>query len=276
MISRRSFVEAGAFAFIAGPGALREMFERAPVPSQPTILKSRAQYLSEAALFDAGIRDLTAAASISISTAAERLRLTSIVSTAGPKLDFFHSRMIAHCLADTGLMRWVNSELRDSASAKAFIERVKRNPASIDTVPAIAMLRTKLAAIAEQHRRIVQQLAHMERVIAGMEEVQPALAAKAGEAAECQKTWVIVTAIVVAVVSAAIAIVVAVMTSGAAELSQKFAGTGADVAHAALKSSNQRYVDCVRAAETLPSDRRTRALAACQARWLNEKSVYMV
>lgn len=276
MISRRSFVEAGAFAFIAGPGALREMVERAPVPSQPTILKSRAQYLSEAAIFDAGVRDLTAATSISISTATERLRLTNIVATAGPKLDYFHSWMVAQCLADAGLMRWVSSELRDSASVKAFIDRVKRNPASIDTVPAIAALRSKLAAIAEHQRRIVQQLAYMEKMIAEMEEVLPAVTAKAGEAAECQKTWVIVTAILVAVVMVVIATVVSVVTYGASELSQKFAGTGADLAHAALKSSNQRYLDCVRAAETLPSDRRTRALAACQARWLNEKSVYMV
>jgi hypothetical protein len=278
-MTRRSFVELGAVALVVGPESIRGLFEPAIVASEPTVLKSRAQYISEAAEFDAGIRDLTAAASLSVATAAERLRLTTIVAGGGPKLDHFHSWMVAQCLADPALVRWVNSELRDEASVKAFIERVKRNPSSINTVPAIAALRSRLTALAASKRAIVQQIANKERLIATMDEVAPTQAELARDAAECQKTWTLVTAIlvvVVAVILATVAVVVAAVTTGATQLSLIYAGTGADLAHAALKTSYQRYQDCVRAASTLTGDRRTRAIAACQARWLSEKSVYMV
>jgi hypothetical protein len=279
LLSRRAFVEVGALALVVRPERLREIVEHASLRSEPTVLKSRAQYLSEAAEFDAGIRDLAVAASIPIITATDRLRLTNIVAAAGPKLDHFHSWMVAQCQADGGLVRWVESELRDSTSVKAFIDRVKRNPASLDTVPAIAALRPRLAAMAAQKRALMQQIILKEQQIAGITDATEAAKAQAAEAQKCQQNWAIVTAILLVVLSTvliAIAIVVSAVTYGAAELTQTYKGTGADLAFAATTAGNRHYLDCIAAAAALPPDQRAKAIAKCQARWLNEKSAFIV
>src|SRR5688572_12475267 len=98
-MTRRSFVELGAVALVVGPERLREVIAHSPVLSEPTVLKSRAQYLSEAAEFNVAMRDLRTAAALPVATADEQLKLTNLVASAGPKLDHFHSWMVAQCLA---------------------------------------------------------------------------------------------------------------------------------------------------------------------------------
>lgn len=268
--SRRVFLQSGALALLSGPARLAALAVSTPFAGQPSALKSQAQYLSEAGEFDSAMRDLSAAAGMAATSDADTLRFTSLVANAGLKLNHHHSWLVAQCLADANLVSWARTQLRDDAAFNAFVAGVRRNPKYIDSVAPVAALRTRLASLGAQKRAYVQQIVTKERQVAGIT-ASSKTAAQTAEAEECQRTWAIVTAVVLVVV----AVVAAAMT-GAATLADAWKGTGADLAKSANQTANQHYQQCVSAAAALPANQRARAIAACQARWLESKAVYIV
>ena len=269
--SRRAFLRAGVGALLIGPDELAVLVASLSFSVQPGTLGSRTQYLSDAAEFETAMSGLASAVRLSVDTDAALTRFTSQVATAGAKLDRSHSWMVARCLADANLERWVRATVRDETSFKALVASLNRSPKALDHVPEVAALRRRLGALRAEKIAIVQQVIAKERETAGIEAVGTSAARKAADAAECEQTWAIVTATLVIVVTT-IAAIATTVTSAASTLSATYRGTGADLAYATALSANRSYQQCVDVAATLPSARRPRAIAACQARWLEEKA----
>jgi hypothetical protein len=275
-IARRAFLCGGA-AFVVAPGAFAAVTTSVAAP--PLALKTHALYLGEAAEFDAGIRELSSALTITAASPLEQQRFRSVVAVAGARLDLVFSRMVAQCAADPRLVAWVRRELPDAKSFNAFVAAIQRDPTAVDRIISdIAAYRAQIAQVRAQAVSMQRQIAARIRVMSALE----AAAAKQSEAAmknaqQCQESWVIVAAVITIV-----ATVVAVVTAGAAAmftsadaLARTYRGTGFDVVERGFRAANRRYQDCLAAAALLPPERRARAIATCQARWLEEKAALL-
>lgn len=271
--SRRMFLQVGSAALLAGPDRLAALVASFPVAMQPGTLRPRAQYLSEAAEFDSGISDLGSAARLSVDSST-LTRFTGLVSGAGLKLDRCHSWMVAQCLADASLERWVRSTVRDDATFNALIANLKRSPKALDTVPEVATLRRRLAALRAEKLGIIDQVIAKERAIAGLQASGTRAASRAAEAQECEQTWAIVTSILLIVMATVVA--ATVVTTAVTSLAGQYKGTGAEQTYTAGLSANRSYQQCVDAAASLPPAERAKAIAACQMRWLEEKTANVV
>jgi hypothetical protein len=261
--------------------ALARHRERAAYASA---LKSEAQYRSEAQQFEAAFRDLAATRTMPSLTDADISRITSVVERAGAGIDFHDSWMVMICFADPALQAWVRKEIRGEATFNKFVEAVKREPrATVDAIPGMATLRTKLGQLKAQKTAIAAAIIAKEKQMAGLQASSAVAASKAEEAAKCQEVWSIVQAVVLVVV-AIVVLVIAVsgsvftaasVAAAADALAATYRGTGADLARSAFTAANQRYAQCVASVAALAPAARTKALAACQAAWLAEKAVFL-
>jgi hypothetical protein len=262
--------------------ALARHRERAAYASA---LKSEAQYRSEAQQFEAAFRDLATTRTMPSLTAADITRITSVVDRAGAGIDFHDSWMVMICFADPALQAWVRKEIRDEATFNKFVEAVKRDPrATVDAVPGMATLRTKLGQLKAEKTAIATSIIAKEKQMAGLQASSAAAVSKAEEAAKCQEVWAIVQAVVLVVVAVVVALVTGVtgsvftaasVAAAADALAATYRGTGADLARSAFAAANQRYAQCIASAATLAPAARTKALAACQAAWLADKAVFL-
>jgi hypothetical protein len=281
--SRREFLRRGAFALAAGH-PLMTLLDR-EVASQPLTLKSQAQYLSEAAEFEAAMRDLGSYAAMSVASTAEITRFNGLVAAAAAKIDFHYSWMVATCLGNSSLAAWVRKEIVDQTTFQRFIDSVKRDPKVIGQISGVASLGATLDRMRAEKAALAAQIAAKSEEIAGKEAMAAQQAARAKEASECQKVWAIVAAVVLVVHAAVVAAVTfgatgAILTAGyltsaANGLAATYQGTGADLAGRELRSAYFRYQQCMNAAASLPPDQRARAIAKCQAVWLTENRAYI-
>jgi hypothetical protein len=281
--NRRVFLRNSASVLLAGRPVFAMLERNAPATRWSSPLKSEAQYRSEAGQFESALRDLAAAASLPTTTATEIANLTGAVARAGLGIDYHDSWMVTIAVADSALVAWVRKEIRDEATLRRFVETVKRDPRFIYSIPGITTLSARLDQLKAQKLAVISKIISKEKEIAGLESSTEAAVRKAQEVQECAKTWSIVTAVllvVVAIIVATIAIVTAAFSTstvdaGAQDLAITYRGTGAELVRNAFSAANSRYAACVAQANLLPPISRTKALAACQAKWLAEKAAFV-
>jgi 3-dehydroquinate synthase class II len=245
--------------------------------------KTDVQYRTEAAEYESAFRELGHIVAMPRATDADVTRITSIVGRAGFGLDYLDSWMAAACSGDLTLETWVRSELSDEAGIRKFTSAVKLNPRSVDVIPGVTMLVLKLEQLQSEKARQMTQIVAAANDAAG---IRAALTASRQGADAIETAMRLTIARIAleraaAIVNLAAATVRAAATIGAAasaavaELVFTYRDAGADLVKSAFVSANERYAQCVASASSLAPAARAKALAACQARWLAEKAVYL-
>jgi hypothetical protein len=247
-------------SFLVGPG------DAEPGLAQPTLLKPAAQYRSEAAIYDAAIRAIDSLGSSKPETDADAVRMTAAIHRAASSIDFFYSKLVAVALANPALLAWTRRELAQQADLDTFVADVKRDPSSV---------RSRIAEIAAAVADLQTQYEKLAAVRQKVQVLLPRLLEAASADAQCTKTWAVVTAIVLAVVS--ITVATATFSSGAGEtaavlLAKAFTGTGPELARRKMAGVDQRHAACVAAITSLPESSRARALLACKNAWFAERA----
>ena len=195
---RREFLRRGVAALIVGPTLLPAFMKGAPARSESAslTLKTKEQYESEASEVERALEAFAAANSSTpaaeAAVAAFAASLTSQVAIAAPKFALFYSWMVATCAADPALSSWVHKEIRDKAAFDKFVEQVKRDASSVNSIPGVDRLRSVMRQTkvrqASIHQQLITKLASIARKTPPRSEA-PRLREVTQE---CMETWAIV------------------------------------------------------------------------------------
>ena len=299
--SRREFLRSSVAALALTHPALARLIRMrlgaAGAGAAALTLKPLAQYQSEAAQFESAMQRYASASALPIATSTQRKKVTDDVANTITNFDLYYSALVAVAAADSALVSWVKKEIRDEATFKKFVDGVIKDPAIVNSITGIDLLRARLAKLQSDKRGIIQQLLAKELAMVSVEVSAARLSAIAAAvaaagrsaAATCQPTWVVVTAVIVVVVAVVIAatsigagpaitagtvavagaLTAASVAAAAAAFAARFAGTGAAKIEADLKAATDAYNRCITAAMTQPtSQQREQAVADCQAQLL--------
>lgn len=277
--TRRDFLRNSAGVLLASHPVFSTLSRYGEPGTQPSPVKSLSEYRTEAAQFEAAIRDLGSVPTMPTATDADLNRITSVVESAGKNFDLIESWMVMVCFNDPGLNAWVRKEIRDEATAVKFLDEVRRNPRVVDTIPAMTSLLARLEQLKTEKAAIIWKVIAQEKKIAGTESSAASASKQAEEAAKCQKVWGIIKAFVLIVV-AVIAVVGSAFGASIVGLALAFAGTGAEAMLERLRATNAAYMAAVASiitattAKPLP-EKLAKAVAARQAAWLSEKVLFL-
>lgn len=300
---RREFLRSIAAIAAAGPAGMSTLLDA----WQPAItLKTSAEYARFASAFDGALAAVQRISFSSITTTTDIDRLTQQVEAAGYAVDGYFDWLVTQCSNDAALVSWTKQNLQDKGAFDRWVAQVTRNPSSVDTIPGVSALRSRLTTLAAQKRGILEALIREQAKVAGLETSAADAAAAARAVAEekekdgCTKAFGIIAAIVLVVValvlattsfgagqweSLSTAAVAAYVTHAANRIALAWTGVGAPAgglmgagiaaAGSAIAVANTTYQQCLAAARALPQAQRAKAIAACQVKWVGAKLPYI-
>jgi len=287
-IHRREFVRQGATATLAATNLFGSGLSNAFAFKGEYTLKSEAQFRNEAAQYASAIREIRKVPQMKLEDG-EVSKASALIEQAAPALKYQLSAFIVMCLSDSALVNAVRKKIPNQAALDSFAAAGVKNLSVFLELDGVKALQARMLQTSLDHREAVLRAAEHLRKAGNAEESDKAAAKRAQEDQECTRIFVMVAAIIAAVVAILVAVVVAVFTFGAggpvqwvqlnmvAPLYLKYGPNLSDVViEKGQGVADARYARCVAAARRLPPVERAKAVATCQAQWLDEKAFWLI
>ncbi|MEP6819001.1 MAG: hypothetical protein ABJA18_05665 [bacterium] len=285
-IHRREFVRQSATATLA-TSLFGSSVTQALAANGEYKLKSEGQFRSEAAQYTSAIREIRQVLQMKLE-GEDLVKATAMIEKAAPALKFQLSSFVVMCLSNTAFVNAVKKKVPNQEALESFAAAGVKDLSVFLALDGVNALQAQMLKTSIEHRDVLQRVAGFMQKASGGEGSPAEAVKRAEEATECAQVWALVAAlvlIVVAIIVLVIAVVGSPFSGGLSlvqiafvtPLHQKYGPELSDIViEKGQGVADARYARCVAAAQRLPQAERARAIARCQATWLNEKSYWLI
>jgi hypothetical protein len=259
-------------------------FPRQAPAVQRLVLKSESQLKTEAAAYDAAIREITRVASMELATLEDLKKADAILARQIPNLKYNRSKLVVLGLSDAGFTSAVKERIPDSRAAEEFARTINKDPRAILNLKGATSVRDRMLARLNSDttllRRVADRLKKAAADIKAKLKTHHLAAASAAIPRLDLETPVVpqpfdsdVFLLIAVAVIVEPPLVLALPAIGAVLIIARLVeniGTdeGKDKVAACQEEADRRYRNCVAASANLPFGANVLAQSACYAQWL--------